>query len=537
MKKVILLLVFSFLALSGYAQKLSIDTDLLSDLVVSKQEEIKKKVIANLVVNNIRTTNYTTYNTIYYLVDILTSEKNKTIMTKKIIQRAADYSIVYALAYYFVEQNKSFFTNSIAPANEDLYSLLSSDHSLKNDIESEVKAKNISANNKFNTNVTVPKTFGSGTKIESEDLTSADLTNAVIDNIYTLLSENDILKDKGFFNIDNERPFFDQGLDFDYDKITTSDHYKKNILPELKKLITKITKSANAIGKVTVKENGIDTQKDIADLLKVDFKDFQNITKNDILLLKGFFQFSYEKFKEKYGSNSFIATIGDLISKYIIIDFSNVANAPVDPERIFSSFKIDVESIILELEDKFFNNNKTNISNISRRWLGVKPFFTIGINYGRFYSKNSFFDFKPNERLPQFVFAGEKIGFKVIFADYKYARSFKPREWFLYRGKQRRWMEPIKKPLLNNIYWSFYGSGLIYNIVDLRSENDFKYPLVGTGLGVEFFNGMDVNISLCVPVVPKAHFIEDCLVNRGFINVGFDIPIFDYIRALRNKGK
>jgi len=60
-----------------FAQRQNINTELVSEIISAKQEELKIRVLSNIVVKNIRTTNYTTYNSIYNLVDIVTSEKTR----------------------------------------------------------------------------------------------------------------------------------------------------------------------------------------------------------------------------------------------------------------------------------------------------------------------------------------------------------------------------------------------------------------------------------------------------------------------------
>jgi len=89
--------------------------------------------------------------------------------------------------------------------------------------------------------------------------------------------------------------------------------------------------------------------------------------------------------------------------------------------------------------------------------------------------------------------------------------------------------------MVSRWYLSVYGSGLLYTIADLRTENTFKYPIVGVGTGLEFFNGMEANISLAQPMITNSTPAERA--RSMFLNVGFDIPIFEYIRAARVKGK
>ncbi|MBK8531080.1 MAG: hypothetical protein IPL64_04205 [Flavobacteriales bacterium] len=90
------------LAGSISAQPLTIDKELLSGIVQAKQEEIKARFMGDLVRKNIRTTNNTTYNTLYDLVDVLLTEKNSTRMTEAIVHKVADYGVTYMATWYFI---------------------------------------------------------------------------------------------------------------------------------------------------------------------------------------------------------------------------------------------------------------------------------------------------------------------------------------------------------------------------------------------------------------------------------------------------
>ena len=60
----------------------------------------------------------------------------------------------------------------------------------------------------------------------------------------------------------------------------------------------------------------------------------------------------------------------------------------------------------------------------------------------------------------------------------------------------------------------------------------FKADLrLGAGFGVEFFNGLQFNVSYAVPVVAQEAFKD--IDKKAFINFGFDIPIFTYLKELR----
>ena len=75
-----------------------------------------------------------------------------------------------------------------------------------------------------------------------------------------------------------------------------------------------------------------------------------------------------------------------------------------------------------------------------------------------------------------------------------------------------------------------YGSGLLYNLVDLKSNDDWNQAVVGTGIGVTFFNGLSANIGVAVPFTDNNFKSEN-----AYLNIGFDIPIIEYIGALSKK--
>ena len=69
------------------------------------------------------------------------------------------------------------------------------------------------------------------------------------------------------------------------------------------------------------------------------------------------------------------------------------------------------------------------------------------------------------------------------------------------RGKGSRTYTPI----ISDFYLFAYGSGLLYNIADLTTEGDhFNNSMVGIGVGLAFFNALDVNIWRASPMVAAA---------------------------------
>ncbi|MBK6774547.1 MAG: hypothetical protein IPG74_01420 [Flavobacteriales bacterium] len=83
------------------------------------------------------------------------------------------------------------------------------------------------------------------------------------------------------------------------------------------------------------------------------------------------------------------------------------------------------------------------------------------------------------------------------------------------------------------MYFSLYASGILYNIADLRTDETFRRPIVGLGSGIAFFNGLELNLSYAADASKAS--TSTGAERRGFANIGFDIPLFDYIRAAREK--
>ncbi|MBK9195388.1 MAG: hypothetical protein IPO17_10465 [Flavobacteriales bacterium] len=163
----------------------------------------------------------------------------------------------------------------------------------------------------------------------------------------------------------------------------------------------------------------------------------------------------------------------------------------------------------------------------------IRPFMTIGLNYGYFGGPSEEFEASDTYGLQQIAWAGGKIGLKWRVADWKYTRGQPKDEWYKYHNKYyRRWVRP-RQPDISNLYFSLYASGILYNIADLRTDETFRRPIVGLGSGIAFFNGLELNLSYAVPIVEG--FDLTGAERRGFANIGFDIPLFDYIRAAREK--
>ena len=125
--------------------------------------------------------------------------------------------------------------------------------------------------------------------------------------------------------------------------------------------------------------------------------------------------------------------------------------------------------------------------------------------------------------------ASEKIAFRVKLWDGGYSRSFGPGETYKLRGSTFVWTEPQKKPLISSVYYNIYASGLLYNVLNLKTNENFNFGYVAGNLGLTFFNGLEFSAGLGVV------YKDGLDAKNSFLKIDFDIPIVDYLTALKKK--
>ncbi len=98
--------------LSG--SKGTIDVELLSEIVASKQNELKKEIVKSFILRNIGNSNFTFYNYTYNILDVLLNERNKQTITKRTMEYTSNLALVYAFAEYFLQTEWNSKTNDSA---------------------------------------------------------------------------------------------------------------------------------------------------------------------------------------------------------------------------------------------------------------------------------------------------------------------------------------------------------------------------------------------------------------------------------------
>ena len=88
--------------------------------------------------------------------------------------------------------------------------------------------------------------------------------------------------------------------------------------------------------------------------------------------------------------------------------------------------------------------------------------------------------------------------------------------------------------MVSDVYALVYGSGLLYQLLDLRTSNNFDDPIMGLGLGVSFFNALDFNIGYNWPLKDDGGLF-DKFSSEALWTISFDVRISEYLARLTKK--
>lgn len=204
-----------------------------------------------------------------------------------------------------------------------------------------------------------------------------------------------------------------------------------------------------------------------------------------------------------------LSTIANQMDRYLLIDKDN------------NELKLDVESIAVDVYKQYGQNNSARFN----------AYFTVGVTTAHRYNPKEMPEGEEaNEPEDALSFASEKLGLNYKIINWNRRRSTMTGS---YGNKtvrvQRRTARYNRKPFVSDLHATSYVSGLLYQIEALNTEEEFKKPLYGLSLGLRFFNGLDFNAGVAVPF--ETHPRE------GFVTLGFDIPITEYLSALGRKNK
>lgn len=190
---------------------------------------------------------------------------------------------------------------------------------------------------------------------------------------------------------------------------------------------------------------------------------------------------------------------------------------------------VDVESIILAIYNKYANQDDHRLD----------FYFSLGLNQS--ISLGSGFKNIALDTLNSFGYAVEKIGVKVKIINIKGMRAYQVGEKAPIILGFKREIKDLKvrsrEPIVSDIHAIVFGSGLLYNIVNTKTSEQFSSYLLGTGLGMSFYNGLDAHVCINYPLGVDAPFQEIFNPSKKLYMFSFslDIKIGEYLAALSKK--
>ena len=566
------------LKLTGSSPSLSkgnINTEVLTAIIQQKQEEIKQRVFRNTIIKQFnnpknryskKLNNFATFNYLYNVMDVLTSGKNKTVMTKSLIESSSEFAFIFGLALYHdnqtVENAKVHYTFKgnietpdeknvedfnllidlcleIVMKNEDKFQeLFKFENSFKNEaFERWYNSDNVYVL-EMNKALGCPNKDGkvTCTPNPNREQELKDKKKAVQDDIEVIL------------NISNQTTKIIEGLELNEDSnLKEAVGTLKNKLSTLNgdQLITQINKiktdfdsklspqqkqSINNLSNLI--DSNFDNFKNLYNfyigIKKSNFKDF-SLTREQYYSLKYILLEFIDVAKNQY-PNDAISSVLDFLLENTLVEYNDGSGNIVtedSKESELGYLYVDIESVISTIDSRF--------NAVTKKGFGkyVSPFFSIGTNYASFNQSNDLITNADGTTgsLGNLYFASEKIGIRWKLWNWEYTHGFEAGESIKYYGRKSYWKRPQQEPLVSNLHILAYGSGLLYNLVELKSEEDFNSAIVGAGIGITFFNGLSTSLSIASPIIDN-----NISSKNSFVNFGIDIPIIEYIGALsKNK--
>lgn len=182
----------------------------------------------------------------------------------------------------------------------------------------------------------------------------------------------------------------------------------------------------------------------------------------------------------------------------------------------------NVESFLVKLDN--LQTDKIN---------RFKFHFTVGMNTTSFLNGN--IDLGNGEAISNFSHFSEKIGIKFKIINRGDWLPKNPGESYGSFGYSYIKKTPPKEPVISNWHLLLYGSGILYTIIDSSTNSEFDFPMVGFGTGLTFYNALEFNVSIGIPLLENGGFKE--MTNNPFVSFGFDIQIGEYLSELSKKRK
>jgi hypothetical protein len=287
----------------------------------------------------------------------------------------------------------------------------------------------------------------------------------------------------------------------------------------LSQLLADIVKKLDQVYNPSKPENATkDNRSIVRELNAIDYQQFVEILSHIFELDKAS---TYQDYLETLRSISVVFSDQNLARLIYTITDNLEKFTVLDKEK--NAIRIDVEEIILQLYNKYEARTSSR----------VNFYFSIGLNqvFSTHYKKGYELREDSAQSINSIAFAAEKIGVKFKLYDWRKRNSFDYGETF-----QNRKVTSFRSraPIVSDVYLLLYGSGLLYNITNTTTSKNFDHPIIGTGLGIAFFNSLDFNLFVNSPLLSNESLTKS-LGRRQWFGFSFDIKIGDYITRVRQK--
>lgn len=400
----------------------------------------------------------------------------------------------------------------------------------------------------FNNNSLV--IFENKFKIEEKEVKKKELSNNSALLSYILKSVSDDLLSKNFNNKDSllirENADFFTDLYMNSrrisqkDKLTINDvlYFEKSVLPKLVKAKILVTDGIND-GLIN---SALEATRNLIPLMKYSLTppEFESIKTEKKII--SFFEFigSINKL-DKANTFTYILNLLDESHSYFLEINSLGSNGSNSTEESLE-FKLIYEKIINAIDKYTIINSKEEIIEIDvlsflttivndynkeNSYNRNELYFTIGFSQNVFIKNYNITNEAGSKNLKGIGFASEKIGYKYNFLKFNSGKFDNYAEPSI--GYSKEIKEP--NPFVNEMYFIVYGSGLLYKIANLTTNEEFNFPHIGIGTGFRFYNALDVSFSIGFPFIDNQKF-----GNNAFMGLSMDIPIGEYLLTLgKNK--
>jgi hypothetical protein len=170
----------------------------------------------------------------------------------------------------------------------------------------------------------------------------------------------------------------------------------------------------------------------------------------------------------------------------------------------------NVESFILKLSQVKPERNRP-----------VSFLFTVGTG-SSFFSKSYTVD--STQSIKNLSFVSEKIGLKIKLIDWSFWMTRSPGESYEICNSKWTKISSPTEPVISDLHLIVYGSGILYNVINTSTSKNFSSPMFGLGLGITFFNTLELN--------PSLGWLVDGHFYGGF---SFDFPFTEYLDRVNQK--